>query len=256
MASRLRHRLFMASIPATLLLLAACGDGAEEPAVPTTAAVEPQPAPAAPAPATEPAAQTPTPAAPEPVARQPEAPVVETPMAPAPAAPAAPAPAPAAPPATPPALDAAPAPLPEGVYAGTAEAVEGDVIRIGSTRFLLYGIDTVEPPQVCEIDRQTWECWPAVVRQLETFLGEGPVTCTAVRPTDPFGRVLSLCEQNGVSLNERMVRTGFALAVADEMPEYVAIEAEARAERIGLWQGTFQPPEEWRSERGISIRRP
>lgn len=130
------------------------------------------------------------------------------------------------------------------------------MILIGTTRILLYGIDTVEPPQVCQIDRQRWECWPAVVRQLETLLGEGPVTCTAVRPPDPFGRVLSLCEQDGVSLNERMVRSGFAIAVADEMPEYAAIEAAARAERIGLWQGTFQLPDEFRADRGITVRRP
>ena len=71
-----------------------------------------------------------------------------------------------------------------------------------------------------------------------------------------FGRILALCEQNGVSLNERMVRSGFALAVPDEMPEYVAVEAEARAARIGLWQGTFQLPEEWRADRGINVRRP
>lgn len=251
MASRLRHWLFMMSVPGALLLLAACGDGGEEPAAPATTAVER--APAAPAPR----AQTPVPAVPEPIiALAPEVPAAETPVPPAapPAPPAAPLVPPA--PAAPPAAEAPPAPLPDGVYVGTAEAVEGDVIRIGTTRFLLYGIDTVEPPQVCEIDRRPWECWPAVVRQLQTFLGEGPVTCTAVRPSDPFGRVLSLCEQNGVSLNERMVRSGFAFAVTDEMPEYSAIEAEARAERIGLWQGTFQPPDEWRAERGITIRRP
>lgn len=240
MASRLRHRLALTALPAMLILLAACGDQPEEPAAPAT------PAPAAPA-----ATPTPAPAAPTP------APVVPTPVAPAtPAAtppaqnPVAPAPAPAAT-AAPPAAAA----NPEGVFTGVAEAVEGDVIRIGTTRFLLYGIDTVEPPQTCEIDRQPWECWPAVVRQLQTFLGEGPVTCTQVRP-DMFGRILALCEQNGLSLNERMVRSGFALAVRDEMPEYVAIEAEARAARIGLWQGTFQPPDEWRADRGINVRRP
>jgi endonuclease YncB( thermonuclease family) len=36
----------------------------------------------------------------------------------------------------------------------------------------------------------------------------------------------------------------------------VPIEAEARAARIGLWQGTFQLPEEWRADRGINVRRP
>lgn len=241
MASRLRDRLALTALPAMLILLAACGDQPEEPAAPATPAPAATPAAPVAAPTPAPAPVVPAPAAPAtPAAALPAA---DTPATPAPAAPAAAAAPPVAP------------ALPEGVFTGVAEAVEGDVIRIGATRFLLYGIDTVEPPQICEIDRQPWECWPAVVRQLQTFLGEGPVTCTQVR-ADMFGRVLALCEQNGVSLNERMVRSGFALAVRDEMPEYVAIEAEAQAARVGLWQGTFQAPEEWRADRGITVRRP
>ncbi len=157
-------------------------------------------------------------------------------------------------------LSATPTPLlgapQEGVYVGTAEAVEADVISVNGVRILLFGIDTVEPPQTCTIDGQPWECWPAAVRQLQTFLGEGPVTCTAVRPADVFRRVLALCEQGSGSLNERLVRSGFALAVPDEMPAYVEVEAAARAERIGLWQGRFQLPSEWREGRGIQVRRP
>ena len=123
-------------------------------------------------------------------------------------------------------------------------------------RILLFGIDTVEPPQTCSINGERWECWPAVVRQLQTFLAESPVTCTPAGPPDIFRRMLALCEQGGVSLHERMVRTGFALAVPEEMPAYVEIEAAARAERIGLWQGRFQLPSEFRADRDIQMRRP
>ncbi len=143
-----------------------------------------------------------------------------------------------------------------GVYAGTGEAVEGDVLAIGRTRFLLYGIDTVEPAQMCSINGEPWECWPAVVRALQTVLSEGEVRCTPTGGGDPFGRFLAMCEINGQSLNRRMVELGFAIAVPDEMPEYVAVETEARTQRIGLWQGTFQDPAEYRAARGIVLRRP
>jgi endonuclease YncB( thermonuclease family) len=143
-----------------------------------------------------------------------------------------------------------------GVYAGTGEAVEGDVLAIGRTRFLLYGIDTVEPGQLCSINGEVWECWPAVLRGLQTVLSEGEVRCTPIGGGDPFGRVLALCEVNGESVNRRLVQMGFAIAVPEEMPEYLAVEEEARAQQIGLWQGAFMSPEEWRAARGILMRRP
>lgn len=211
--------------------LAACGDGEDTEDVAEAA----PPAPAAPPPmgAAEPpaAAQAPGPAPAEP---------------PGAAAPAAAT----ATPATPSAAAA------DGTYVGNGEAVEADVILVNDTRILLYGVDAIEPPQTCFIEGQPWECWPAAMRQLQTYLAEGPVTCTAVRPPDVFGRVLSLCEINGESLNEKMIRAGFAVAVIDEVPEFAAAEEAARAEGIGLWQGQFQLPEEWRADRGIQVRRP
>lgn len=143
-----------------------------------------------------------------------------------------------------------------GNYVGIAEAVEGDVIRLGRTRILLYGIDTVEPPQICSINGQLWECWPATVRALQTILAEGPVTCTPVDRPDVFGRILALCEVNGESVAARMVQNGFAIVWEDEMPEYLPLQEAAQQERIGLWQGEFQQPQEYREGVGRFERRP
>ena len=139
---------------------------------------------------------------------------------------------------------------------GMATAVESAVLEMNGTRVMLYGVESVHPPQTCRIGGETWECWPAAVRQLQTFLAEQPVTCRPVEQPDYMGRVLALCEQGGASLNERYVRSGFGLAIEKEMPEYAAAEAQAKAERIGLWQGTFQEPSEWRADQGIEVIRP
>lgn len=234
----------MRILSSTLLILAAlalagCGDSDDDTAVDAT--------PAAPAP--ERTVETVTPA--------PEAPAAEI-VTPAPAA----EPAPATPEAVEPppervvATVERPADLPEGVFYGMGTAIEGDVFSIDGVRMLLYGVDTVEPRQTCYIDGQPWDCWPAVVRQLQTFLAEGPATCTPAAPPDPFRRQLVLCEINGESLNEKLIRSGFAIAFPDEVPEFAAAEEAARAERIGLWQGQFQSPSEWRAEQSISTRRP
>ena len=139
---------------------------------------------------------------------------------------------------------------------GAATAIESAIIIVNERRVMLYGLESMHPPQRCNIGGEVWECWAAAVRQLQTFLAESPVTCTPVEPPDFLGRVLALCEQNGESLNERYVRSGFALAIEDEMPEYAEAEAAARAEGIGLWQGVFQEPADFRENRGIQVIRP
>jgi endonuclease YncB( thermonuclease family) len=246
-------------MPALLLaavLLAACGeDGgeAEQASAPddAVAVAEPVVVEAPPAePEPEPAAAEPAP--PEPAAAEP-APVEPVP------APAANEPAPAVV-----APEPEPVPPPAGgvaeagsdVIRGQAEAIESAIIIVNGTRVMLYGLESMHPPQICYIDGQPWECWAAAVRQLQTFLGEAPVECTPVGSPDFMGRVLALCEQNGVSLNERYVRSGFALAIETEMPEYAAAEAAAREEGIGLWQGQFVEPREFRESRGITVTRP
>jgi endonuclease YncB( thermonuclease family) len=235
MTSKIADRPMAWLMLAICILLAGCGDAAND----------------------APAASAPTAAAASGTLRAPT--VVE----PAPAVPTVAPLDPAAmtlPPATPvgaPTRTADLLPDANGVYAGTGEAIEGDVLTIGRTRFLLYGIDTVEPAQTCSINGEVWECWPAVVRALQTILGEGDVHCTRAGTTpDPFGRILAMCEVNGASVNERMVRMGFALAVTEEMPEFAAAEAAARADGVGLWQGNFEDPVAWRTARGIEMRRP
>jgi endonuclease YncB( thermonuclease family) len=146
--------------------------------------------------------------------------------------------------------------LDDGTIVGEATAIESAIIQIGDTRILLYGLESMYPPMTCSIDGQNWECWAAAFRQLQTYLGEGQVSCTPVGAPDFLGRVLALCEVGGESLNARYVRSGFALAIEAEMPEYAALEAAAREEEIGLWQGAFMEPAAFRLSRGIQQLRP
>jgi endonuclease YncB( thermonuclease family) len=243
--SRLRLGLG-APLLLSVAMLAACGNGNDDQAtLAVEEVVEAAPAPAPPvADAAAPAVVTEMPVEPAPAAETP------APPAEAPAPPAAPAVAAAA---EPPPADAGGSPA---VLEGNATAIESATILIGDTRVMLYGLESVYPPQTCSIGGQTWECWAAAVRQLQTYLAESPVRCTPVAPPDFAGRILALCEQNGESLNARYVRSGFALAIESEMPEYAALEAEARADAIGLWQGQFTEPAVYRSQHGIMATRP
>ena len=202
----------------------------------------------------------------EDVAAVPEEQVIELTPVPEPAEPD-PVPEPAEPDPVPEPVEPEPEPVPEppaevvevdpmAPFSGNATAIESAIIILNDRRVMLYGLESMHPPQRCSIGGEAWECWAAAVRQLQTYLAESEVTCTPVEPPDFLGRVLALCDQNGESLNERYVRSGFALAIEAEVPEYAEAEAAARAEGIGLWQGVFQEPADFRESRGLQMIRP
>ena len=64
---------------------------------------------------------------------------------------------------------------------------------------------------------------------------------TDVEPTDRFGRTLVYLYKDGTSINERLVRDGFARAKAYKpnvkyKQTFERLEAQAKAESAGLWR--------------------
>jgi endonuclease YncB( thermonuclease family) len=139
---------------------------------------------------------------------------------------------------------------------GPAKVVDSTVIEIDGQRIMLFGIDSVMRKQNCAVDGKIWQCWAAAVRELQTLVDQGPATCETVGEPDAYGRILARCNINGQSLNEQFVRSGFAVARPNETTDYVAAEAEAKEKKLGLWQGQFQKPSEFRTKAGIFVDRP
>jgi endonuclease YncB( thermonuclease family) len=139
---------------------------------------------------------------------------------------------------------------------GPAEAVDPTVIAIKGQRIMLFGIDSVMRKQTCTIGGKIWQCWPAALRNLEILLDQGPVTCETVGEPDVYGRLLARCNLNGESLNEQLVREGWAVARRSETTDYIAAEAEAKENKLGLWQGEFMMPDAFRGAAGIFVDRP
>ncbi len=136
-------------------------------------------------------------------------------------------------------------------FTGRPTVVDTDTLAFGSTRIMLFGIESVERGQPCAIGGVAWACEPAAVRALETITGGGDVACTTVGPPDAFGRFLGTCTIAGVDVNDELVRQGFALAKRDETLDYVPAEDAAKAAKIGLWQGEFETPRAFRTAHDI-----
>jgi endonuclease YncB( thermonuclease family) len=137
------------------------------------------------------------------------------------------------------------APEPREAFARAAIVNDGDSLTLGAERVRLQGIDAPELHQSCRRDGADYACGRRSREALSRLIGGRPVACRGFE-RDRFGRLVATCEVNGADLNEAQVAAGWAVAYGG----YEAVEAEARAARLGLWAGTFERPRDWRAVHG------
>lgn len=128
-------------------------------------------------------------------------------------------------------------------HTGKPYVIDGDSVRLGGVEMRLMGIDAPELAQTCQRP-QVWACGRAARDHLSALLGSGPVQCSG-NDTDQFDRLLVRCTVNDRNINAAMVRDGYAVSFGSYAPE----EAQARAERRGLWATDFERPAQWRAAR-------
>jgi endonuclease YncB( thermonuclease family) len=128
---------------------------------------------------------------------------------------------------------------------GIPKIVDGDTIRIGSTRIRLHGIDAPESKQTCTAGSKEWRCGWEATNALANIVGRHWVTCSK-RDTDRYGRVVAVCRAGPINLNAWMVGNGWAVAYRRYSIDYVRDEDDARKGLKGLWRGEFMMPWEWR----------
>ena len=132
---------------------------------------------------------------------------------------------------------------------GVATVIDGDTIEIHGQRIRLFGIDTPEKGQPCwNASGAEYRCGQQAAFVLADFIGRSPVTCEE-RDTDRYGRIVARCFVQGQSVNEHMVRSGWAMAYRRYASDYIAAEQEAKNGKRGLWSGQFEPPWDWRKHR-------
>jgi endonuclease YncB( thermonuclease family) len=148
---------------------------------------------------------------------------------------------------------AAPRDGPPAPVSGLAHVIDGDTIIVNETRIRLEGIDAPEAGQTCK--RQWVGSWPcgAVATSTLVDLVEGKMVSCEDKGLDKYGRTLGICTVAGVNVNAVMVRRGYAWAFVRYSSIFIKEEAEARAERIGIWQGEAIPAWEYRARRWAEV---
>lgn len=142
------------------------------------------------------------------------------------------------------------APAQDKAAVGNARIVDADILEVSGQRFHLFGIDAPEPQQTCFLNGPPWACGAVAYREMEKILFEegGQVACTprdAVDGKRPAAR-FATCFVNGKDIASLMVCRGMAAAQSAQSKDYLEDEKAAERAGIGIWQGPFIPPWEYR----------
>ena len=132
---------------------------------------------------------------------------------------------------------------------GLARIIDGDTIEVAGTKIRLHGIDAPELGQNCKgVNGAIWDCGKVASNQLRLFIGGDAVACFP-RGHDAFQRVVASCQTVKVDLNASMVAFGMAWAFVKFSNDYVAIENQAKAGKVGIWQAANQTAWDFRGNR-------
>ena len=139
------------------------------------------------------------------------------------------------------------APDPAGTLAADSRAVgiiDGETLKLHDTVIRLEGLAAPPRGRSCAAaSGAVYDCGAAATTELARLILEHGVQCR-LRGRDAAGFVQGLCSSDGVSLNEALVRGGWARSEPSSSASpglFGPAEADARLQRRGLWQGSAEP---------------
>ena len=142
------------------------------------------------------------------------------------------------------------------VLEGVPRVIDGDSLEINNNKIRLLGIDAPEKKQICKKPfliisflnfQRDYKCGLMATNQLKKFIDNRIIKCISENK-DRYNRYLSICYLKNKDINSWLVKNGYAIAYRRYSKKYILEEQHAKKNRLGIWQGTFQNPEEWRKK--------
>ena len=141
------------------------------------------------------------------------------------------------------------------VKAGTkVQMIRCDAIKINSKKIRLYGIDAPELKQMCKKTylkifffnfTKDYPCGKISSEKLKKKINNKVITCK-IFDTDRYKRLIGECYKRNLNLNSWLVSNGHAVAYRKYSKKYVSYEINAKNEKLGIWQGKFEMPWDYR----------
>ena len=137
---------------------------------------------------------------------------------------------------------------------GQIKIVDADTIILNKEKIRLHGIDAPETEQSCYIEEEAWPCGIKATEYLKKLL-EGvstPSLLCKISSKDRYGRSIAVCYVGEININRNLVENGWALAYSEFSKDYIVYEKLASENKVGIWQGVFVEPWDWR--KGIRVK--
>ena len=133
-------------------------------------------------------------------------------------------------------------------FSGKISVIDGDSIRVGDNEVRLMGIDAPEYKQTCfDAKNSEYSCGKISREFLLNLANQKDGTCY-YHQRDKYNRFLSKCYIGEMVINEEIVKNGMAVVYnfGNGDPKLDELEMQAKAARLGVWQGAFQLPKDYR----------
>ncbi len=133
-----------------------------------------------------------------------------------------------------------------GRIEGRAVALSGERIKVGLTVVQLAEIEAPDAGQVClGPGSKTWNCGASAKSALQKIVGTKAVTCDVQTRSS---EATAACQIAGADIAGQLVRGGHVFAKSGLFPTYGRAESEARAAKLGIWQGEADRPSAYRAK--------
>ncbi len=135
-------------------------------------------------------------------------------------------------------------------FSGKTFVIDGDSLKVGGKEVRLFGLDAPEYNQTCfDIKEKEYPCGQVSRQFLIKLAGGKQVECVYAEK-DKYHRYLAKCFVEKTSINEELVKNGMAVIYnfTESSEKMNNLEEEARTKKIGIWQGAFQLPKEYRKQ--------
>ena len=136
---------------------------------------------------------------------------------------------------------------------GQIKVVDAYTIVFNEEKIRLYGIDAPETNQYCYVNREAWPCGKQATKYLKNLLKDvspSSLNCN-ISSKDRYGRSIGVCYIEDKNINRNLVENGWALAYREYSKDFIQNEILASKKKLGMWQGKFVAPWNWR--RGMRI---
>ena len=135
-------------------------------------------------------------------------------------------------------------------FSGTAKIIDGDSILVGQKEVRLLDIDAPEFQQKClDVNKKEYFCGQVAKEYLINFIENRNIFCYYLKK-DIYNRYLSYCYIDDKNINFNLVKNGIAIAYKYTKNKFVNdLESLARQNKIGIWQGEFENPKDFRAKK-------